>query len=92
MLVGGLLAYCTSFMVYVFGTLKASRKIHFRLVESVLSATLRFVFLVDFSRLARWAHTLQVARQDPHIANRYPLHSGHPMQYVYLVRAIQSWC
>ena len=42
-LVIGITMYCTSFLVYLYGALRASRSLHKTLVQSVLSATLRYV-------------------------------------------------
>ncbi|KAI0774725.1 multidrug resistance-associated ABC transporter [Trametes elegans] len=42
-LVIGITFYCTSFLVYLYGALRASRKIHKTLLQSVLSSTLRYV-------------------------------------------------
>lgn len=41
LLVVAITVYCSSFLVYLFGSLRASRFIHNTLVKSVLSSTLR---------------------------------------------------
>ena len=43
MLITGIFCYCVSYLIYLFGALRASRQIHKTLVGSVLSATLRYV-------------------------------------------------
>ena len=51
MLVLGIMFYCMSFLVYLFGALRASRKLHKTLVGSVLSATLRWLDKTPTSRI-----------------------------------------
>ena len=51
MLVLGITFYCMSFLVYLFGALRASRKLHKTLVGSVLSATLRWLDKTPTSRI-----------------------------------------
>ena len=43
MLIVGILFYCSSYVVYLFGVLRASRSMHATLIRSVLSATLRWL-------------------------------------------------
>lgn len=46
----GVTMYCTSYLVYTFGVLRASRIIHKTLLQSVLSSTLRYVLLPNAIR------------------------------------------
>ncbi|KAI0329604.1 multidrug resistance-associated ABC transporter [Cubamyces sp. BRFM 1775] len=50
-LVIGITMYCTSFLVYLYGALRASRSLHKTLVQSVLSATLRWLDKTPTSRI-----------------------------------------
>ncbi|KAI0638608.1 multidrug resistance-associated ABC transporter [Trametes polyzona] len=47
----GIIFYCTSFLVYLFGALRASRIIHKTLLQSVLSSTLRWLDKTPTSRI-----------------------------------------
>ncbi|RPD81341.1 multidrug resistance-associated ABC transporter [Lentinus tigrinus ALCF2SS1-7] len=51
MLVVGIVFYCTSYVIYLFGVLRASRSLHKTLVGSVLSATLRWLDKTPTSRI-----------------------------------------
>ncbi|RDX55372.1 hypothetical protein OH76DRAFT_1428233 [Lentinus brumalis] len=51
MLIVGIVCYCTSYVIYLFGVLRASRSIHKTLVGSVLSATLRWLDKTPTSRI-----------------------------------------
>ena len=51
MLIVGILFYCSSYVVYLFGVLRASRSIHATLIRSVLSATLRWLDKTPTSRI-----------------------------------------
>jgi hypothetical protein len=42
-LLAGVIAYGTGSTVYIFGTLRASRSIHGKLIEAILGTTLRCV-------------------------------------------------
>ncbi|KAI0371499.1 multidrug resistance-associated ABC transporter [Pilatotrama ljubarskyi] len=50
-LVVGITMYCTSFLVYLFGALRASRSIHRTLLQSVLGSTLRWLDKTPTSRI-----------------------------------------
>ncbi|KAI0650859.1 multidrug resistance-associated ABC transporter [Trametes meyenii] len=51
MLTIGVTVYCMSFLVYLFGALRASRSIHKTLVQSILSSTLRWLDKTPTSRI-----------------------------------------
>ena len=51
MLIVGILFYCSSYVVYLFGVLRASRSMHATLIRSVLSATLRWLDKTPTSRI-----------------------------------------
>ncbi|KAI0750650.1 hypothetical protein C8Q80DRAFT_1097969 [Daedaleopsis nitida] len=51
LLVISIVMYCSSYLVYLFGVLRASRSIHKSLVGSVLSATLRWLDKTPTSRI-----------------------------------------
>ncbi|TFK36798.1 hypothetical protein BDQ12DRAFT_699326 [Crucibulum laeve] len=51
LLMSGVTIYCLSYVVYVFGTLRASRTIHKQLLESVLGTTLRWLDVTPTSRV-----------------------------------------
>ncbi|KAL1937768.1 hypothetical protein VTO73DRAFT_12921 [Trametes versicolor] len=51
LLVVAITVYCSSFLVYLFGSLRASRFIHNTLVKSVLSSTLRWLDKTPTSRI-----------------------------------------
>ncbi|PIL37563.1 ATP-binding cassette transporter [Ganoderma sinense ZZ0214-1] len=51
MLFFGIICYCSSYVVYLFGVLRASRSMHATLVRSVLSATLRWLDKTPTSRI-----------------------------------------
>ncbi|KAI0711030.1 hypothetical protein C8T65DRAFT_739602 [Cerioporus squamosus] len=51
MLIVGIVCYCLSYVIYLFGVLRASRSIHKTLVGSVLSATLRWLDKTPTSRI-----------------------------------------
>jgi hypothetical protein len=49
LLLFAVLIYCTSYVIYVFGALRAARSIHNQLIKSVLGTTLRCVIsMVSF--------------------------------------------
>ena len=47
----GITFYCTSYVIYLFGVVRASRSIHKTLVGSILSATLRWLDKTPTSRI-----------------------------------------
>ena len=49
MLILILIGYSAAFLLYVKGSLRASKTIHQRLVESVLGTTMRFVLIFTYS-------------------------------------------
>ena len=51
MLIVGIVFYCVSYVIYLFGVLRASRSIHATLIRSVLSATLRWLDKTPTSRI-----------------------------------------
>ena len=51
MLIVGILFYCSSYVVYLFGVLRASRSMHATLIRSVLSATLLWLDKTPTSRI-----------------------------------------
>ncbi|TBU53541.1 hypothetical protein BD310DRAFT_937787 [Dichomitus squalens] len=68
MLVTGITLYCSSFVIYLFGVLRASRSIHATLIRSVLSATLRWLDKTPTSRIiARCTQDIQCI--DGQLAN-----------------------
>lgn len=42
----GVTSYALAYVLYVFGSIKASRKIHKQLMESITGTTLRYYFYV----------------------------------------------
>ncbi|KAI0932658.1 hypothetical protein AcW1_000283 [Taiwanofungus camphoratus] len=60
LLVTAIVLYCVFYLVYVFGSLRASRSIHKTLVTSVLSTTLRWLDVTPTSRIiARCTQDIQ---------------------------------
>ncbi|KAI0677672.1 hypothetical protein C8Q78DRAFT_1003851 [Trametes maxima] len=51
MLTIGVTVYCGSFLIYLFGSLRASRSIHKTLLQSILSSTLRWLDKTPTSRI-----------------------------------------
>ncbi|KAH7906177.1 ABC transporter type 1, transmembrane domain-containing protein, partial [Hygrophoropsis aurantiaca] len=51
LLVFGGIVYSTGYILYIYGTLRASRKIHRRLIQSVLGTTLRWLDITPTSRV-----------------------------------------
>ncbi|KAH7905305.1 P-loop containing nucleoside triphosphate hydrolase protein [Hygrophoropsis aurantiaca] len=58
LLVSGCVAYSTGYILYIYGTMRASRKIHRSLIQSVLGTTLRYASSVLgsilFAKYIRW--------------------------------------
>ncbi|KAI1795060.1 hypothetical protein LXA43DRAFT_1080347 [Ganoderma leucocontextum] len=70
MLVVGIICYCSSYVVYLFGVLRASRSMHATLVRSVLSATLRWLDKTPTSRIiTRCTQDIQCI--DGQLANNF---------------------
>ncbi|KAI0758154.1 multidrug resistance-associated ABC transporter [Fomes fomentarius] len=64
----GVILYCSSYLIYLFGVLRASRSIHMTLIRSVLSATLRWLDKTPTSRIiARCTEDIQCI--DGQLAN-----------------------
>ncbi|KAH7904637.1 hypothetical protein BJ138DRAFT_1130879 [Hygrophoropsis aurantiaca] len=51
LLVSGCVAYSTGYILYIYGTMRASRKIHRSLIQSVLGTTLRWLDITPTSRV-----------------------------------------
>ncbi|GLB36501.1 putative atp-binding cassette [Lyophyllum shimeji] len=51
LLLGAVVLYCLSFVIYIYGAIRASRIIHKQLVESVLGTTLRWLDVTPTSRV-----------------------------------------
>lgn len=65
MLTFGIICYCSSYVVYLFGVLRASRSMHATLVRSVLSATLRWLDKTPTSRIiTRCTQDIQCSTYD----------------------------
>ncbi|KAH7905541.1 hypothetical protein BJ138DRAFT_1017581, partial [Hygrophoropsis aurantiaca] len=65
LLVSGCMAYSIGYSVYIYGTMRASRKIHRRLVQSVLGTTLRWLDITPTSRvITRCTQDIQAIDED----------------------------
>ncbi|KAF8898485.1 hypothetical protein BD779DRAFT_1607278 [Infundibulicybe gibba] len=51
LLLAAVIVYCSAYVVYIFGTLRASRSLHKQLIESVLGTTLRWLDTTPTSRV-----------------------------------------
>jgi len=58
LLLFAVLIYCISYVIYIFGTLRAARSIHNQLIKSVLGTTLRCVMPMA-SLYYAYAHTIE---------------------------------
>ena len=45
---GSNIAYAAEIMVYLFGTVRAARKIHKQLIDAILGSTLRYTLIIIF--------------------------------------------
>ncbi|KAH7906916.1 P-loop containing nucleoside triphosphate hydrolase protein [Hygrophoropsis aurantiaca] len=65
LLVAGCAAYSTGYILYIYGSMRASRKIHRRLIQSVLGTTLRWLDITPTSRvLTRCTQDIQAIDQE----------------------------
>lgn len=68
LLVVSVALYCSSYVTYVYGSLRASRKLHQQLVEAVLGTTLRWLDITPVSRVITRC-TKDIRAVDGPIAN-----------------------
>ncbi|KAH7905266.1 P-loop containing nucleoside triphosphate hydrolase protein [Hygrophoropsis aurantiaca] len=65
LLVSGCAAYSTGYILYIYGSMRASRKIHRRLIQAVLGTTLRWLDTTPTSRvLTRCTQDIQAIDQE----------------------------
>lgn len=73
-LLAATIGFTTASGVYVFGTLRASRTIHAKLIDAVLGTTLRWVPQCPYLVHASFLY-VQMARYDPHVTGDYSCYS-----------------
>ena len=84
LVVGTICVANTSHLVYIFGSIRASKKISTLLVESILSSTLRWALAFEaalFHIFIFWTCETQVARWDPNVEDDSQMYSRHTRRW-----------
>lgn len=56
----GMTTYCVAYAVYIFGSVRASRRVHEKLIKSVMGTTLRFLDSTPIGRvIARFTQDMR---------------------------------
>ena len=82
LLLAGVIAYGTGSTVYIFGTVRASRSIHGKLIEAILGTTLRCVSRCSYQVWWMMSPTSKVVRHDPYVSSDYSCYSRYSRPYV----------
>ena len=81
LLLASVITYGTGSTVYIFGTVRASRSIHGKLIEAILGTTLRCVPRCSYQVWWIMSSTFQMARHDPYVSSDYSCYSRYSRPY-----------